>query len=235
MSQLKKVVFVHIPKTAGTSVRRYLNLTAIDLNKNLLLSQKQIKRDQRFLGHDPLCMLLEKNDLTDAHIFSFVRNPYTRTYSFYQFLKQNNRSLQMSFMDFLDGVRYNGIPYMYVRNHPITTTEEKNDKVLEEWKWPNNLKPTADVIGFALATFTQSFYLYNNFGEIQIDKIYKFEKLSDFEKDFDVKLATVNTTFYNRKNYLEDYTPKHMAIVKQHFAIDFINFGYSTHFDDSAQ
>lgn len=91
--EYQDVLFVHIPKTAGSSIS--LQLKSMGLNNWVRTFYK---------AHDPLFMLTKQNNITsDIFKFSVVRNPYTRTYSYYNhFLKINeigNDSL--SFKDFL--------------------------------------------------------------------------------------------------------------------------------------
>lgn len=87
----KNVLFVHIPKTAGTSIKHYLN-------------SKKLDNWKRYnpVGHDPYFELESNNTLTESTFkFTIVRNPYTRTYSYYRhFNFQNN--VDFSFEQFLD-------------------------------------------------------------------------------------------------------------------------------------
>lgn len=87
------VLFVHIPKTAGTSISSLLNENNLD-NWN-----REWPRH-----HDPYFYLKQANNINET-IFSFsvVRNPYTRTYScFKQFNKANKTSI--SFIEYLNNI-----------------------------------------------------------------------------------------------------------------------------------
>lgn len=83
----KKLLFIHIPKTGGTSI----------LNK---VDQSMWKRTIH-AGHDPL-FVLERNNIIDDDVFSFciVRNPYRRTFSHFNHFKRVN-NLDCSFLSFL--------------------------------------------------------------------------------------------------------------------------------------
>ena len=79
----KKILYIHIPKTAGTYVEMNLNMK----HNNFLWSS-----DDRLLGrtvqhypfHIILKMIKERNiDLNKYFIFSTIRNPYTRFLSAY--------------------------------------------------------------------------------------------------------------------------------------------------------
>lgn len=83
----KNLLFVHIPKTSGTSI----------LNK---LDQSMWKKIMP-AGHDPLFILENNNNIENSFSFCVVRNPYKRTYSYYHHFKKIN-NLQCSFLDFLN-------------------------------------------------------------------------------------------------------------------------------------
>jgi len=88
-------LFIHVPKTAGTSIEKALNLNA----------KCGWVRDPSFLMHDPLFLLQKTNKITqNTFIFSVVRNPFTRTYSYYEHFKRIN-DVHVSFKEFLQFVR----------------------------------------------------------------------------------------------------------------------------------
>jgi hypothetical protein len=86
----KKLLFIHIPKTGGTSI----------LNKLFANGLDNWKRVMPF-NHDPLFMLERNNLITEQTFkFSVARNPYTRTFSYYKhFCVKNN--LNISANEFL--------------------------------------------------------------------------------------------------------------------------------------
>ena len=91
--EYNSVLFVHIPKTAGTSISKLLKDAGLD-NWN-----REWPRH-----HDPYFYLKENNTIDDT-VFSFsvVRNPYTRTYScFKQFNKANQTNL--CFEEYLNNI-----------------------------------------------------------------------------------------------------------------------------------
>lgn len=89
-----KVLFVHIPKTAGSSISKILN------EKNLDNWKREWPRH-----HDPYSYLKEAN-LIDDSVFSFavVRNPYTRTYSCYKQYNKTNQT-NISFSEYLNNIK----------------------------------------------------------------------------------------------------------------------------------
>jgi hypothetical protein len=92
-------LFVHVPKTAGTSIEKSLNLQ----------SSVHWKKEPKYVNHDPLFLLQQTNHISnDTYIFSVVRNPFTRAYSYYCHFKRIN-GVELTFRDFLQIVR-NRVP-----------------------------------------------------------------------------------------------------------------------------
>jgi len=122
-----KLLFVHIPKTAGTSILNVLKDKGLDP-----WDRKSVEYPR---GHLPLVLLKQQNVIAES-VFSFavVRNPYTRTYScFHQFNKTNKTNI--SFTEYLKNIQRNNISritpllhlpqYLYVINeHGVTSTDK---------------------------------------------------------------------------------------------------------------
>jgi len=96
--QYSQILFVHIPKTAGSSISKVLKDNNLD-NWNRAWPRH----------HDPYSYLKEANKI-DENVFSFsvVRNPYTRTYSCYKQFNKVNKT-DISFVKYLDNIRQNNI------------------------------------------------------------------------------------------------------------------------------
>jgi hypothetical protein len=95
----KSALFVHVPKTAGTSIEKALNLNV----------KCGWVRNPSYIMHDPLFILQKTNNITaETFVFSVVRNPFTRTYSYYNHFKRINQ-IELSFKEFLQIIR-NRIP-----------------------------------------------------------------------------------------------------------------------------
>lgn len=121
-----KLMFVHIPKTAGTSILNVLKDKGLDP-----WDRKSVEYPR---GHLPLFLLKQQNTVSES-VFSFavVRNPYTRTYScFHQFNKTNKTNI--SFIEYLKNIKKNNISritpllhlpqYLYVINeHGVISTD----------------------------------------------------------------------------------------------------------------
>jgi len=74
----KNPLFIHIPKTAGTSVIRSLMKKKEDL-------------DIIYFGHDPVWRKIPKKFLNHYFKFTFVRNPWDRVVSGFFYLSQHPR------------------------------------------------------------------------------------------------------------------------------------------------
>lgn len=147
-------------------------------------------------NHDPLFKLQRLNKWNeDAYIFGFVRNPFTRTYSYYNHYLKHNRSL--SFSQFLNNIklklRSKNTPYYY---------------------------------------YPQSFFLYNEDGEITLSKIFKYEEYENslteikkiYNKNFD--FGHENKTVWHKDDFLKDYVKENVELVRELFSVDFMNFNY---------
>ena len=181
----KNVVFVHIPKTAGSSIMKYLRDTGQYWWINSYIR-----------NHDPLFNLSKHNNLDRSFCFAVVRNPYTRAYSAYmQYSKANNLLGVLSFSQYLDQILFGKVssqtPLLY--------------------------KP-------------QSFFTVDHSGEHTLDKIYKFENLKEFEKDFNTVLPVVNKAPYDMESYIRDYSQENIEIIENLYSMDFDNFGYDRRF-----
>lgn len=122
-----KLLFIHIPKTAGTSILNVLKDKDLDP-----WNRRSVEYPR---GHLPL-VILKKQTIVSESVFSFavVRNPYTRTYScFHQFNKTNKTSI--SFLEYLKNIQKNNISritpllhlpqYLYVINeHGVIATDK---------------------------------------------------------------------------------------------------------------
>ena len=205
MQDKSRVMFVHVPRTAGTSINDFL--------RQKYPREHSPRRNPSYSNHDPYYSLVLANNPSEFFKFAVVRNPYQRAYSHYKafLLKLKYNSLSslsetFTFNDFLKYKRTLGDALF----SPITLNR-------------NN---------FSL--FDQSFFLLDDCGEITLDKIYRFENLNEFEQDFNTKISHRNKNVYVDNEYVQAYSKENIGLVKSLYLRDFSLFNYSIHFDDSS-
>ena len=183
------ILFVHIPKTAGSSISKILN------EKNLDNWKREWPRH-----HDPYSYLKEAN-LVDEKVFSFavVRNPYTRTYSCYkQFNKANQTNI--SFVEYLDNIKQGKIsPISPLLHLPQSfyIMDQNNLQVERLYKF-ENLKELEDELGWTLGFYNVGNYVVESYIEDYTDEAIEMTEnfySSDFanfgySKDFNQTLET---------------------------------------------
>jgi len=183
------VLFVHIPKTAGSSISKILN------DNNLDNWKREWPRH-----HDPYSYLKEANSV-DEKVFSFavVRNPYTRTYSCY---KQYNKANQtnISFAQYLDNIKQGKIsPISPLLHLPQSfyIMDQNNLQVERLYKF-ENLKELEEELGWTLGFYNVGNYVVESYIEdytdeaIEMTKHFYSSDFANFEysKDFNQTLET---------------------------------------------
>lgn len=235
-----KLLFVHIPKTGGTSVTESLMQSAAH-NARLAISpyprETGNSNFRRKRKHVTLVEYADYYNLSEYFVFSVVRNPYTRIFShFRQYSNRNGYPHPLeSFLEFINKTRpileerANQRPCKLLdEDHTfVSNLHEVHTKVIPG---TNQTMVGRDATPFIF--FTQSYYMKNESGQIQVDKIYKNENFSELENDFNVKLVKVNVNRgnYTKEDYYKAYTPTAIDMVKNMYSEDFENFGYSTEF-----
>ena len=124
------VLFIHIPKTAGTSIFNFI------YNKGLDPWNRTFPR-----SHESY-ISLKNNNIIDSNVFLFsvVRNPYTRTYScFHQFNKTNKTDI--SFIKYLKNIKNNEIslrtPLLHLPQSHYIVDELDNIAVKKIYRFEN--------------------------------------------------------------------------------------------------
>lgn len=157
----ESVLFIHIPKTAGSSISKILNKNNLD-NWNRAWPRH----------HDPYNYLKSVNNIGDD-VFSFavVRNPYTRTYSCYkQFNKANQTSI--SFVEYLDNIKQNKISKISPLLHIPQSFYIVEDEILQvnrAYRF-ENLKQLESDFGWELGFYNAGNYVVESYMEDYTDE-----------------------------------------------------------------
>jgi len=183
------VLFVHIPKTAGSSISKILDENNLDNWK------REWPRH-----HDPYSYLKEAN-LVDERVFSFavVRNPYTRTYSCYKQYNKTNQT-DISFAQYLDNIKQGKIstvsPLLHIPQSFYIM--DQDDLQVERLYKFENLKELEDELGWELGFYNVGNYVVESYIQDYSDDAIKMVQdfyNSDFtnfgySKDFNQTLET---------------------------------------------
>lgn len=206
-SHEKKFLFIHIPKTAGTSLRTSLLPYSIGSNRTLFrratswLPVRENPTKAYFRIHSTSENVRRKMPaglFRSLHKFAVVRNPYDLAISYYTFTQINPSS----------------------RKHKISKT----------WSFPQFL----DYLERKDRSLprSQSSYITDRKGNVLLDRIMFFETL---EQDFndlsehlglkgEIKMLHLNRS--PRKDYRSYYDEPLKQRIQKLYAPDFDNFGY---------
>ncbi|WP_100655931.1 sulfotransferase family 2 domain-containing protein [Alteromonas flava] len=200
------LLFVHIQKTAGTSLTRFLKQEICDL--------------EAFLRpHDPLRFAQEKMGAEFERYtkVGFVRNPFDRLVSWYSMITESGRLLSDYEMQKNPG--YN----------KIWQTVLSQSSTFEEFIF--NCSDATDRSGWKPFLYNQTDYLKTADGNIGADFIGRFENLSrDVERLCKIKgLTLVSLPHINKSShtdYRKYYSEEMRTIIEERFAEDLEYFGY---------
>lgn len=194
---MKPILFVHIPKTAGTSINNQLSARY----------SWSIPPGPPRPMHDPLFILEKYNDLSKFYVFAVVRNPFTRAYSYYKhYLKQNN--CDVTFEQFLDHVR------------------RRRQSILEHYDASDIKRDKTPYIVYSQSFYifdskgkigVDKLYRYENLGELETDFGIKLPNLNVGKYSRETYEQNYNQTNIDlvRHIYLEDF-------VNLNYSMDFV-------------
>ena len=194
---MMNVLFVHIPKTSGTSVRNSLIASENHTFPEWMVSH---------LTHLQLESRCKHHNYKPDYSFTIVRNPYDRAISTYYHLRQHirpphymRRKSVKFYLNFLTLSFKDYVKFFYYNTFEI-----------------------ANYLTVSYHFLPQSTYL-DSASKI---KIFKMENLIDLENDLSIKISKdrVNKErLENKKNLYDDET---IEMVKNFYKQDFINFDY---------
>ena len=209
----RKILFIHIPKTGGTTIGNILHPDSKPLRRD---KWNKGKKYRDFLeGKEHFAEHLSYDDyklyargqmmsLEDFFVFTFVRNPYSRLYSGWKFVKKEIGK---------------GNPLFLPKQQYI------NDYSFAEWvqmitnneQFAQLLKPQFLYVKSHQCNFIGR---YENFQEDLIKVCAKTN--TELNQD----IPWLNKTSTHNKEYLEHYDERTKDIVYDYYKEDFLQFQY---------
>lgn len=197
-----RCIFIHIPKTGGTSIEYLLGINVNDLTPDTekIFGIKDNKVLQHLTAMELRKEYIPRDKFEGYFKFAFVRNPYDRILSEYLWHIQRTKTIKCSFRDFLLAI----------------------DKLGDRWKKDGHLKLQSDYIYDDKSNLCIDFL--GRFEHLNKDWEFIAKKLH-IEKELP-KLQTSYRKKQYRKNYMEFFTEETKEMVYNKYYKDFINLGY---------
>lgn len=207
ISYTYNIIFIHVPKCAGTTIEKILG-TCTE-REYYALRKKAEQWNNKTPQH--LTYLELKNKLTinwsDYYTFSVVRNPYSRFVSEYNYRKD-----------------------LFSK----TKRPEHDPKTFSEFITNLSMGVNERILAFDGHLETQSSFLKNEANILESSiQIFKFEDLAPCWTMLEEKTGVAySIDLWSRKSnveipYQEFYTPETKNIIYNFYKEDFDNFGYS--------
>lgn len=185
----RPVIFIHIPKTGGTSINRALKLPPPD-------KSKQIAK------HYTLAVIkkhLPPNIWAEAYKFAFVRNPYERLFSHYQYRLKHGRVLhnhgqQLSFTEWVKQV--------------LPATEPNNLQAQHLWISTQEEQIEVDFVGKfeQLTADFQQICSDLNIPKVKLPHLNKSTQQGQYLDAFDEKSKAIAAAYYEKDLQLFNYS-----------------------------
>lgn len=202
----KNFLFIHIPKTGGSSLEevlfQYKSFEYHEVTHAISLQYKDYLDDDFFFS---------------LHKFAFIRNPWDLQVSCWRYYIRQ-QGVDMSFDEFIRWKFTGSIIHMIDR---LPKNEESSIDRLKR--------------AFYVHRIPQTHYLINEKGEYLVDYIASFEKLNfhyehlvdhlNLEKNY---IPKVNVSSYQDedRDYRKLYTEETKEIVRSRFNLDILMYGY---------
>jgi len=223
ISKKYKCIFVHIPKTAGQSIEHFfLNLHGLtwETRTSLLLKYNPDKaKGPERLAHLTAseyvsCGHIHENDFNSYLKFSFVRNPWARLVSEYNYRKHNKLS---SFRDFV----LNGLP----QQNSYTDTFRH---IMPQYKflYDDAGRQLIDFVG-KFETLQKDFNFVCNKLNIEPSTLARVNSSSHKGSHLQKLKKLINLEKTSKKiNYMKYYNKETRNFVKKIYTKDISIFGY---------
>lgn len=166
ISNQKKFIFLHIPKTGGTTVKSIIK-DYIDINK-FNIEGELVTKIGKYSSH-PVPNFIFKSKYPDHFSFAFVRNPWEWHASYYLFIKR----------------RKNCYDHIDFNQYVILLCSDKLDychkHILSDWTHDNNNNQKVDFIGRFENLENDIKYLCDKLDIPISDEIGHYKKAPDYD------------------------------------------------------
>jgi len=205
----RHIIYIGITKTASESIYSSLFYSGLVDNKKHLKgdSHKSYQTNKHILKKHQSIKFIKNNfkkiNLDDYFKFTFVRNPYDRHLSLYNWYRKRKPSLVNKNIDLLDFTKK-----LLVKRKGLDSPPAYRYMTQVAWLRDNNKKIKMEFIG--------------RFERLEDD----FEMLCN-ELDFKSKLNKKNVSKAGNRLKLSDYCPESESLVKEYYEEDFDRLEYS--------
>ena len=225
-----KCIFVHIPKTAGTSVEHALGLhgdkTSIGLERYW---NQQGQKENLFGGEyqhltlPEIKRILPRNIFQNFFRFTIIRNPWDRLVSHFAWKDGKwARKEELSKDDFENSLYQF---YERYRQNKMLTDRMKN------WYRASSIYQGNLNVWEHRHLIPQYWYIHNYFKQSELDYIGRFENLEEtwqsICRQLKTELPLEQRMVSIRKNYREYYSKKSKRIVEEIYQRDIHKFSYN--------
>jgi len=208
VSNHKKFIFIHIPKSAGSSVSQALNRYS-DLSSNDVFSNIRLKHETAGIIREA-----DKNRFENYITFCFVRNPWDRVVSWYFYENANQHGFRSVFPTFEDFVSY-------------------LDRAWELIKLQSDYRMYRVMNDPYVIPLPQTDFVLDTEGHLMVDYVGRLENINeDFHQLTDILNLKVELPYLNKvahKNYWDYYSKKTRDIIQKCFQgeIDYWRYQYN--------
>ena len=195
----RKILFVHIPKTGGTSVESHFtkNGWKMDLWSSTRNGGKS-PSDQHLLYEDLKARI---TDVDDIYSFTVVRNPVRRLISEWRWQRWQLKNVKDSLAEFIQRV----------------ADSLTNDKIY----WDNHWRPQIDFIDPAINRICKLETLKDEYPIVISESGAGFDSALPH-----VNASKTLFEKYVRWRFKDTLTEENLRVIKDIYATDFENFGY---------
>lgn len=198
----RKIAFIHVPKTAGTTIFNYF-----EFKKNIRNLHRCFCNYNISLTHLTLNQMHDLINIENYYKFAFIRNPWDRLVSKFNYDLQQNKLSIKPFQN-------NGNFEYFVK------------KLSEDFEFILQMKPTQFITCHFLP---QTNFVFSK--NIKLDFLGRFENFDqDIKKlaeKFNIKKEIKHENKSKHKSYDFYYTNKTKDIVEKLYKEDVKNFGYT--------